>query len=194
MKPYTKKFFSVAGLIGSIILINLAGCVNSPEQIAKLGNEALNDSISYYQVKFDESYEKAKNQNKDNSKMLKLKTDIMRFGDYVTTKINIIKPVKDPSADVSNIKEMFVEMHLGDSIYYKLKDIYSEADSCANSLKAKDYISQSMSSVFTDQSAEAWTTSIFSLNSSTGTTWFLKGIQMEIYKIGALVLSDYVPN
>ncbi|MEO6718923.1 MAG: hypothetical protein ABIN67_01115 [Ferruginibacter sp.] len=112
------------------------------------------------------------------------------MSDYIDHTNTDLKKIKSDDSETNNVRNIFIDNHIGDSIYYKLDNIFTLANKSSNSLPVKEYISHEASLSLGNHDIESWKNSIFGANIPMSVIIFLKGIQSEIYKIGASVFMD----
>ncbi|MEO6719556.1 MAG: hypothetical protein ABIN67_04280 [Ferruginibacter sp.] len=176
--------------IACIILFNCSSCVNNTAKTDQFLNTIIDDSVRYNKKIFNDEYQKLNFQTHDSSNISNLRISILELSDYIDHTNTDLKKIKSDDSETNNVRNIFIDNHIGDSIYYKLDNIFTLANKSANSLPVKKYISYEASLSLGNHDIESWKNSIFGANIPMSVIIFLKGIQSEIYKIGAIVFTD----
>lgn len=167
------------------ILISLYSCFNNSERINKMANDALEDSVQAYKNAFNSQYQKIKQENHVDSNIIgftKLRDTITELVTYVNRIENELHKFDENSTEA--VRKIFIDDHIGDTIYNKLNTVFFIAKKYATSVSLQEYIKKEEVALLSDHDVVSWTNAFFGANTPIAVIWFLKGIQSEVYKIG----------
>ncbi|MCW3111465.1 MAG: hypothetical protein JWQ09_5971 [Segetibacter sp.] len=164
----------------------LVGCTNNSENLNKSAITILNDSVNFHKISFQNEYQKLK-ANQD-STADRLNSNINDLVNYIND-INVNLQKLDPT-DAVKIRTIFIDNHLGDSLYNKLNNVITQAKEYSTSDSLKQFIITDGNLLLGDHDINSWKALIFGGNNPIAVILFLKGIQSEIYKIGGRIFDE----